>query len=53
VLAVVVVVSLAVPAVARTREEQPAPQPKRPDLVQILKQWVVRAFGDGLTVPRP
>ena len=48
-----VVVSLAAPAVARTRDEQRvSSQPKRPDVVQMLKRWVV-AFGDGLTVPRP
>jgi len=48
-----VVVSLAVPAVARTRDEGPSPQSKHPSIIQLLKQWVVRSFGDGLTVPRP
>lgn len=48
VLAVAVVVSLAVPAKAVSRE-----QAKRPSLVQLVKQWMVQAFGDGLTTPRP
>jgi hypothetical protein len=53
VLAVAVVVSLTVPVSASSREDQRvSPQPKHPDLVQMLK-LVVRAFGDGLTVPRP
>jgi hypothetical protein len=54
VLVVAVVASLAVPASARSREEQRvSPQPKRPDLVQMLRQFVVRALGDGLIIPRP
>lgn len=47
---VAVVVSLAVPAHARSREDEPG---KRPSIIQILKQWIVRGLGDGLTVPRP
>jgi hypothetical protein len=53
VLAVAVVVTLAVPVSARSREaERVSPQPKGPDLVKVLK-LVVRAFGDGLILPRP
>lgn len=54
VLPIVVVVSLAVPALGRPRDEQRAwPRPERTDIVRMLAQFVVRALGDGLTVPRP
>lgn len=52
-LALAVVVILAVPAGARTRNDERDGQGKRPLIVQLLKKWVVRAFGDGLTIPRP
>jgi len=48
-----VVVSLAVPAVAHTRDEGSSQQPKHPSIIRLLKQWVVRSFGDELIVPRP
>lgn len=51
--AAAVVVVLAVPANARTRDEVRSPQPKRPSLIEVLKQMVVRSFGDGLIIPRP
>ena len=49
---VAVVVSLAVPAQARTREDEGGTG-KGTSIVQLLKQWIVRGFGDGLIVPRP
>ena len=50
---VAVVVSLAVPAHARSRDEERSAAGKRTSIVQLLKQWIVRSFGDGLIVPRP
>lgn len=55
VVAVAVVVSMASPAeAARTREERgEVVKRERPTLVQMIKKMVVRAFGDGLSIPRP
>jgi hypothetical protein len=47
-----VVVSLAIPAEARSREDEQG-KGRRPSIVELLKKWIVRGFGDGLTVPRP
>jgi hypothetical protein len=51
-LVAMVLVSLAVPAGARTREDERG-KSTRPSIVETLKKWIVRSFGDGLIVPRP
>jgi hypothetical protein len=43
-----VVVALNAPAYARSFE----PRERNP-IVKFLQKWVVKAFGDGLTGPRP
>lgn len=53
VLAVAVVVSLTVPAVARMRDDEGGRGWMRPEILRIVKQIVIRGFGDGLIVPRP
>lgn len=53
VLAVAVVVSLAAPAGARMRDDESGGGWMRPEIFRIMKQIVIRSFGDGLTVPRP
>lgn len=51
-LIVSVTVCLTTPATARARDEDPRSW-LRPEFVRIIKQIVIRGFGDGLTVPRP
>jgi hypothetical protein len=53
-LAVVsIVVALSVPAEAAARLKSKTPREKENPIVRIIKQLVVRTFGDGLTDPRP
>lgn len=47
------VVALSMPAEAAARLKDRTPREKENPIVRILKQLVVRTFGDGLTDPRP
>ncbi|HEX7833154.1 MAG TPA: hypothetical protein VF787_26095 [Thermoanaerobaculia bacterium] len=53
-LAVVsMVVALSVPAEAAARLKDRSPRQKENPVVKLIKQLVVRTFGDGLTDPKP
>lgn len=53
-LAVVsMVVALSVPAEAAARLKDRTPRQKENPVVKLIKQLVVRTFGDGLTDPKP
>jgi hypothetical protein len=49
VVAMAVVVSLAMPVYARPTDEGWSPS----RLVKMIKRFVVKTLGDGITVPRP
>jgi hypothetical protein len=48
-----IVVALSVPAEAAARLKDKAPRQKENPVVKLIKQLVVRTFGDGLTDPKP
>ncbi|HEX7807475.1 MAG TPA: hypothetical protein VF608_02080 [Thermoanaerobaculia bacterium] len=47
------VVALSVPAEAAARLKDRSPRQKENPVVKLIKQLVVRTFGDGLTDPKP